>query len=314
LYQFAPARSRQSYRHEAFMWHGPSDFAEGMVAFVADGLASDEPVMVALVPEHNDWIRDGLNDQASQVTFIDMDQLGGNPARIIPAWQQFLDTHSGPGRPARGIGEPIWATRRAEELTECQLHEALLNVAVGPETPFWLICPYDVEHLSSAVIAEAHRSHPAVLDVNSYQGSTAYTGRAHVDELIAAELPPLPDEALEFTFTSSNVQDVFGFILLEAAAYDLWSNKALDLATAVRQLAADSLHRGEMKGVVRAWHRPEALVCEVADATALDDVLAGRRGASGAKDDGLWSANQSCDLVQMRTTPAGTTVRVHAWR
>ena len=39
--------------------------------------------------------------------------------------------------------------------TECQLHEALLNVAFGASTPLWLLCPYDLEALTADVIDEA---------------------------------------------------------------------------------------------------------------------------------------------------------------
>ena len=39
-------------------------------------------------------------------------ELGANPARIIPAWQEFVAEHAAPGRRVRGIGEPIWAGRR----------------------------------------------------------------------------------------------------------------------------------------------------------------------------------------------------------
>ena len=45
-------------------------------------------------------------------------------------------------------------------MLECQLHEALLNVAVEPQIPFWLLCPYDAERLDDSVLAEAYRSHP----------------------------------------------------------------------------------------------------------------------------------------------------------
>lgn len=85
-----------------------------------------------------------------------MHELGRNPARIIPAWQRFVDGAG--GRPVRGIGEPIWPGRRAEELLECRLHGALLNVAVDPGLPFWLRCPYDTRQLSPGVVEEAFRS------------------------------------------------------------------------------------------------------------------------------------------------------------
>ena len=32
-----------------------------------------------------------------------MAELGRNPARIIPAWQDFVAAHAGPDRPVRGI-------------------------------------------------------------------------------------------------------------------------------------------------------------------------------------------------------------------
>ena len=107
--QAAPPRSQQSYRHEAFMWRDADDYASVLGSFVEDGLAAGEAVMVAVVRRHANWLRDGLGNQARKVKFVDMAKLGRNPARIIPAWQKFVDQHSGYGRPVRGVGEPIWA-------------------------------------------------------------------------------------------------------------------------------------------------------------------------------------------------------------
>ena len=38
--QRAPLRSRQSYRHEAFLWRDPADFTATMVSFIEEGLES----------------------------------------------------------------------------------------------------------------------------------------------------------------------------------------------------------------------------------------------------------------------------------
>ena len=130
-----PVRERQSYRHEAFLWTEPSDFTDQMAPFVAEGLADGEPVMVAVRSDRARWLRRALGPRAHKVEFVDMAQLGRNPARIIPAWMKFLDQRSEPDRPARGIGEPVWPGRRTAEVVECQFHEALLNVAVDPEDP-----------------------------------------------------------------------------------------------------------------------------------------------------------------------------------
>ena len=151
-----------------------------------------QPVMVAVIQPRIDLLRAALGpDAAAAVVFVDMAELGRNPARIIPAWRGFLDEHGAGGRPVRGIGEPIWAGRRPAEVTECQFHEALLNLAVEPHVPLWLLCPYDVEALAPDVVTEAHRSHPALVDVDSYRGSTLYGGSHHVRTVFASDAAPI---------------------------------------------------------------------------------------------------------------------------
>lgn len=312
MHTTTPVRSRQSYRHEAFLWRDSEQFRSELVPFIEEGLATGEAVMVALITEHADWLRAGLGaDAAAQVHFVDMAKLGANPARVIPAWQQFLDNHAGYAQPARGIGEPIWAGRRAEEVQECQLHEALLNVAIDPELPFWLICPYNSTELPPAVISEAHRSHPAVFGPDFYQGSPIYAGRSHVDSLFTADLQPLPGQPAELAFTRQNVDEVYGFVTSSAYAADLGADEAVRLGAAARCLAAASMERGAKDGVIRVWSQPDAVICEIRDDAPVDDPLIGRRASTA---DAVWTANQDCDLVQVRATGSHTTVRLHAWR
>ena len=131
-----------SYRHEAFLYRDEQEFFDGIVPFVRDGVAAGQPVMVALRGSKLPPLRDALGPDAADVLFVDMEQLGHNPARIIPGWRRFLDTHCRDRQPVRGVGEPVWRGRRPTEIAEAQLHEALLNVAVDPDTPMWLRCPY----------------------------------------------------------------------------------------------------------------------------------------------------------------------------
>ncbi|MET1007244.1 MAG: sensor histidine kinase, partial [Propionibacteriaceae bacterium] len=239
--------------------------------------------------------------------------LGRNPARIIPAWRAFLDDHSAQGRPARGIGEPIWAGRRPEEVAESQLHEALLNVAVEPDTPFWLICPYDVSRLDPEVIEEAYRSHPAVVTGAEYRGSHLYGGRAHVDLVFSSELPELDGRLDEVTFSMTDVHQLAPFVTRIATLAGAKPDKSADLALAVQELAASSLQRGARAGQVRILTRNDALICEVKDEVVVHDPMTGRKATPKTQRTGLWIANQLCDLVQLRSTANGTTVRVHHW-
>src|SRR6478752_98684 len=91
--------------------------------FIRDGVDARQPVMVAVIGPRIAALRTELGTAAQSVEFVDMSELGRNPARIIPAWREFIDRHRSAG-PVRGVGEPIWAGRRAAELQECQLHEA----------------------------------------------------------------------------------------------------------------------------------------------------------------------------------------------
>jgi hypothetical protein len=103
-------------------------------------------------------------------------------------------------------------------------------------------------------------------------------------------------------------------VTLEAYGAGLWSDKVTDLAATTRRLASCSLRRGTAQGAIRIWDLPYAFICEVSDDTLIDDVLAGRRAVVSSDRDGLSSANRKCDLVQLRSTCSGTTVRLHMWK
>jgi hypothetical protein len=307
-------RPRQSYRHEAFLWRTDDDFLAGTVPFIAEGVQADEPVMVAVISERIDLLIMALGDRANAVRFVDMAELGRNPANIIPAWQRFLDASCRDGRPVRGIGEPIWAGRRPQEVVECQVHEALLNVAVDPDTPFWLLCPYNTKQLDESVIEEAHRSHPAIVDTDeSYRGSPLYGGKLHVDSVFASDLPDFDGQSEQLPFDHKNLKRILSFVATHAHTAGVAANKAAHLAVAVHQVAASSLRRAADGGEIRLWQDGPAFICEVRHPTHLDDPLAGRRTMVPNERDGLWLANQLCDLVQLRSSATGTTARLHHW-
>lgn len=58
----APARARQSFRHEAWFYLDAIDFVSAMVPFITDGLEGGESVMVTARPEQIGWLRDGLSE------------------------------------------------------------------------------------------------------------------------------------------------------------------------------------------------------------------------------------------------------------
>ncbi len=309
------AQPHRTYRHEAFLYHGSAAFLAGLIPFITDGLAAGQPVMVAVAQPRLDLIRVALGADAARVDLLDMAERGLNPARIIPAWRAFLDAAAKAGRPARGVGEPIWAGRGAAELAECQLHESLLNVAVDPRTPLWLRCPYDVDALDPAVIEEAQRSHPMLVDAGSYRASTVYGGVTHVDAIFSQSLPAPSETVAELPFDPPDLGVLRAFVLGHACAAGMAAERAGELAVAIHELAVNSLRHGGGAGLLRLWRETGAFVCEVSDSGRIEDPMIGRTAPAASQESGrgVWLANQLCDLVQIRSTAHGTTVRVLTW-
>ena len=258
-------------------------------------------------------LRAGIGASAEHIFFADMATVGRNPARIIPAWREFLDAHASDGRAVRGIGEPIWATRTPAELVECQRHEALLNVAFDASTPWWLMCPYDVDALPPTVVDEAIRSHPYIREAT---GETTLSTAFRAEEMSSTHRSaPLsePTRCLEsFTFRAGQLALVRALAESRASQFGLSERQLDDLVLAVHEIAANSVRHGGGQGEFRLWRDGRSLVAEISDKGTIDDPLAGRRqpGASSERGRGLWIANQVCDLVQIRTYPTGSVVRL----
>src|SRR6478672_3345873 len=154
----------KGFVHEALLYDGLDAFVASTAPFVRAGVDAQEPVLVVVSQRKIDALRDALGPAADQVSFADMHEVGRNPARIIPAWRDFLDQREQAPSAVRGIGEPIWFGRSEAELVECHRHEALLNVAFDDEPAFTLLCPYDIDALPASVIDEAILNHPGTAE------------------------------------------------------------------------------------------------------------------------------------------------------
>ncbi len=303
-----------AFRHEALLYAGHDDFIAAASAFIREGIDAGEPTLVVVARAKIDALRDELGDGAASVLFGDMADVGANPGRIIPAWQDFVDTHHGAPR-LRGIGEPVWAERDPTALLECQRHEALINLAFDDGREWWLLCPYDTATLPTDVLAEAERSHPFVSESGLARSSVSFGG-VHSYSTLDAPLDPAPADARALRFGPGSLRALRSLTSTEAARAGLLSARIADLVLAVNEVATNSLRHGGGRGGLRVWRRGGAVVCEVTDAGRLEHALVDRRrpGREAGDSRGLWLANQLCDLVQMRSSQAGTTVRLHMQR
>jgi anti-sigma regulatory factor (Ser/Thr protein kinase) len=307
------SHTERCFHHATLFYAGEDGFLDGTVPFISEAVAAEEPILVAVAVARIEILKDVLGDHAEQVHFADMHILGSNPARIIPAWRRFLGEHAPDGRPVRGIGEPIWAGRGPAELTECQRHEALLNVAFDEGQGWQLLCPYDLEALDDDVIEAAQRSHPYLAQAGTTRKSEAYVHPHEAPGPFDGELPAPHGPVQQLTFTAEHLGSVRWFVAQGAAEASLAPSRAEDLVLAVNELATNSLRHGGGTGTLRMWKQDAALLCEVHDSGHITEPLVGRDPPRSKQSTGrgLWVVNHLCDLVQIRSTHTGSVVRVH---
>jgi anti-sigma regulatory factor (Ser/Thr protein kinase) len=299
--------------HDGLFYRSPEEYLAGVVPFLEAGLSADQPAFVA-VPEPNlSTLLAGLIGSTPAVEFADMTLFGRNPARIIPTVRRFVDSY--PDQRVRFVGEPIWPGRSAAEISEAVRHEAMLNTAFG-DVAVDILCLYDVGQLGADAVADVWRTHPAIVDNGERLHSPHYTDPQRIYGGDEPLLPEPPASVQVMAVEADDLTRVRHFVRRFAADVGLSPRRTHDLVLAVNEIATNTILYTPDAGTLRIWSEPTALVCEIRDAGHITDALAGRRSPVDSADHGrgLWMANQLCDLVQLRSSAAGTTIRLHVDR
>jgi anti-sigma regulatory factor (Ser/Thr protein kinase) len=302
------------FEHEALFYRGDEEFLGALVPFVREGLAAEEAVVVAEPRPRLDLLREALGDDAASVEFLDMADIGANPARIIGVWATALETHTAAGRRLRGVGEPAFPGRRAVELLECQLHELLLNHAFDDGPGWRLLCPYDVDGLPHSVSQGALLTHPLHSTGTGRLSSEHYAAGGHL-EAFAVPLPAPAGSVFRGMYGAGDVPATRRTVAQYARSCGLPEERVEVLELAASELATNSIRHGGGSGSLAMWLEPGAVIVEFSDAGRLLDPLTGRLTPSLEQEGGrgLYLVNQLCDLVAVRSSDDGTTVRVTTW-
>jgi anti-sigma regulatory factor (Ser/Thr protein kinase) len=302
------------FSHEALFYRGEAEFLAALLPFLQEGLEQGEAVVVAEPDERLQLLRAALGADAGAVEWLDMAEIGSNPARIIGVWATALERHAAAGRTVRGVGEPAFAGRRPTELVECRLHEFLLNAAFDDGPGWRLLCPYDVDGLPRSVSQDALLTHPLHSTGAERLASERYTAGAYRDAF-SAPLPPPGGAAFRGTYGTGDVPAARRTVAHYARSCGLPEERVEVLELAASELATNSVRHGGGSGSLAMWLEPGAVVVEFSDAGRLIDPLTGRFAPALDSEGGrgLYLVNQLCDLVAVRSSDAGTTVRLTTW-
>ena len=295
--------------HNALLYSTVDDYVKVIAAFVGAGVAADEPVLVAVPRPKAELLRQVVAGK-DRVTFLDMCELGRNPARIIPAVRSFVHTQG--GRPTRLVAEPTWPGRSAAELGEVILHESLLDSGMS-EAPSATLCPYDTTALDPDLICEAERHHSHLVIHGGRRRSPTYQPGTETT-LFSAPLSAPPWYAEEMVF-DHDLGRLRRFVEAAARKAGLETTRLQDLLLAVNEVATNAIVHAGTSGVIRCWHDVDAseMTCDLRDEGHIGEPLVGRFGPYPLAEQGwgLWMVNQVCDLVELRSGAWGTNVRLH---
>jgi anti-sigma regulatory factor (Ser/Thr protein kinase) len=300
-------------KHRALVYRDADRFIDAVGAFVRDGVERGESVLTALSAEKLDWLRHDLGADAPAVDFADERALYERHGPMLASVLDYLERHGTPGGGrVRIVAEQALALRDPADVRAYMRYEAASNVAYA-RFDANVLCPYDAASLPDAIVRDALRTHPEVLDDGAPRPSERYVDpRSFVRERAVVERVPagVTPIALELP---DDVAGARAFARAHAEAAGAPTEAIEDLELAVSEVATNALVHGRGPRLVWCYVDHGDLVCRVHDAgPGPADPLQGylppdiRR----LRGRGLWLAHQLCDIVEIAGDRAGTDVQL----
>ena len=174
-----------------------------------------------------------------------------------------------------------------------------------------MLCAYDVTRLASSAVADARCTHPEHLASGGLETAASHTPAFQIPAGCDRPLPPPPAGAETIAY-DTDLAPVRRLVETHTRRTTLGADRAADLILAASEVAANTLGHARSGGTLQVWHDEREILCQAHDQGWITDPLAGRvrRGPDG-RGHGLYLVNHVCDLVELRTGPAGTTIRMH---
>lgn len=305
------ATSPDGFGHTALLHESPEEFTASVLDFVRAGVRAGEPVLVAGPGPGLCVLRAQLDGEGELVNWADL--AGGGPGPGMAGLMRAFALRYA-GRPVRCVREVAWPDRPRSDTAEAMRQETLINREFA-RVPAAILCAYDTR-AAAGVLAGAERAHPSLIRAGHAQPSRRFAA-AGPDDLPLSR-PPAAAMVLGYRADLARVrQAAAGY----ARACGLGEDRVQDVVLAVSELAGNTLKHTSEPGRLTMWTAGGELLAQIDDGGhirnsalgALPGVLAvpwpDAPGLAGGQ--GLWLVHQLCDLVDIRTGPGGTSIRLH---
>jgi anti-sigma regulatory factor (Ser/Thr protein kinase) len=293
-------------RHDLFVYDADDTFAAQLLRYVVAGLDADEAVRIIVSPHKAAIVREALGTDAELVSFADPLAVYTRPELALA----LSDAACAANESEAGIriyGElPVCETPQAWD--RWMAYEAIVNRAFEHRCATFM-CGYDARVVPRTVLRRARQTHRVVLD-DAWQVSPDYEDPETLVRSLTPPFEPLPGlRSLEL----GDSGELHDRLADELKAASLPDSRARDLLVAAGEVLCNARRYGRGVQDVRVGRVGEHVVCEVTDGgSGFDDPLAGflppRRLAGNHA--GLWIARQLTARLEMRSEPAGLTVRL----
>lgn len=299
--------------HTVVLFDSPVAFSEQIAPFVRGGVERDDVVIVTARPENSAPLRATIGEAAHAIRWHDASATALSPGQ---AFQRLHDTLLELGETMRGrilvVFEHVQDGRSAGEVRELLRYDALCNetlAAIGAS----MLCAFDTTVTDDTLLRQVRQAHPCLAENGQAVASSSYVGAR--DYLAAGDrfddLAPMPS----YSKVVCPPADAAARDVVAAFARGfLPPNRIDDLVFAANELVANAEEHGGGLLHLALWVDGATVVCEVADrGPGLLDPMSGYLPPPKPLDRGrgLWLVRQLCDLVELRTSEAGTRVRLH---
>jgi transcriptional regulator with XRE-family HTH domain len=160
----AAAAPPQLFKHRVLAYGSAEDFAAATIPFFEAGIAAGDCLLAVTNPPNTLLLRDALGARAEHVEFADWAEWYQSPTHALRRYQAFVKQHVDSGAHwIRVVAEAAWAGVTANDMSTWNRYESLINL-VFASSPATIMCAYDERAFSRDVLAEAHRTHPVVVD------------------------------------------------------------------------------------------------------------------------------------------------------